>query len=188
MDWYRLEQRELVDSLRAAGPDRPTLCQGWRTRHLAAHLYLRLHRPGQMLLGPVPRLPDADARTVALGEANADEAAYHRLLDAFLAAPSPWTPMGIAGDSVHLLEYAMHHEDVRGANGAGRARRLPAAMSAALWTHVRRMGRLTSARSTRGVVLVVPGGPRAVVKPGRRSIAVTGEVIELALYLTGRTA
>ena len=31
----------LAETLLAAGPDAPTLCRGWRTRDLAAHLYLR---------------------------------------------------------------------------------------------------------------------------------------------------
>ena len=31
----------LAETLLAAGPDSPTLCEGWQTRDLAAHLYLR---------------------------------------------------------------------------------------------------------------------------------------------------
>ncbi|MDQ6739627.1 MAG: TIGR03085 family protein, partial [Actinomycetota bacterium] len=31
----------LAETLLAAGPDAATLCAGWRTQHLAAHLYLR---------------------------------------------------------------------------------------------------------------------------------------------------
>jgi hypothetical protein len=31
----------LAETLLAAGPDSPTLCKGWKTRDLAAHLYLR---------------------------------------------------------------------------------------------------------------------------------------------------
>jgi hypothetical protein len=37
-----------------------------------------------------------------------------------------------------------------------------------------------------GVVLVVPGGPRKVVRRGRESVALHGEPIELALYSAGR--
>ena len=35
----------LAAVLEAAGPDRPTLCEGWRTSDLLAHLLLRETRP-----------------------------------------------------------------------------------------------------------------------------------------------
>src|SRR5699024_12275214 len=47
--WARVEMQALAGTLRAAGPERDTLCAGWRTRHLAAHLYLRAHKPWQLL-------------------------------------------------------------------------------------------------------------------------------------------
>ncbi|WP_461013210.1 maleylpyruvate isomerase N-terminal domain-containing protein, partial [Trueperella pyogenes] len=38
------ERRRLADLLLAKGPDAPTLCEGWFTRDLAAHLWIREHR------------------------------------------------------------------------------------------------------------------------------------------------
>jgi uncharacterized protein (TIGR03085 family) len=35
------ERAELCDLLDALGPDAPTLCQGWSTHDLAAHLWIR---------------------------------------------------------------------------------------------------------------------------------------------------
>jgi len=50
-----IERARLVEALRAAGPDAPTLCEGWTTRDLAAHLVARERRadsgPG-LVLGP----------------------------------------------------------------------------------------------------------------------------------------
>ena len=47
------ERSALVDTLRAVGPDAPTLCDGWKTRDLAAHLVVRERRldatPGIMV-------------------------------------------------------------------------------------------------------------------------------------------
>jgi len=40
----RRERAALVETLLGAGPDAPTLCEGWRTRDLAAHLVIREHR------------------------------------------------------------------------------------------------------------------------------------------------
>ena len=39
------ERHALVDTMRAVGPDAPTLCGAWTTRDLAAHLVVREGRP-----------------------------------------------------------------------------------------------------------------------------------------------
>ena len=39
------ERAALADALTAAGPHRPTLCDGWTTTELAAHLVTRERRP-----------------------------------------------------------------------------------------------------------------------------------------------
>lgn len=140
MNWYAREQHDLVSTLRRAGPDAPTLCEGWRTRHLAAHLYLRLHRPWRMVAGILPGVEDADALTLRMGDEHLSGGAYEQLLDAFLAQPAWWNPMGRAGDGVHLLEYVVHHEDVRRANGPVPPRSLPAEQLSALWVQVVRPG------------------------------------------------
>ena len=41
----RTERAAFADTLEEAGPDAPTLCTGWTTRDLAAHLVLRERRP-----------------------------------------------------------------------------------------------------------------------------------------------
>src|SRR6201987_5489222 len=47
------ERHALVDTMRAVGPDAPTLCGDWTTRDLAAHLVVREGRldttPGIMI-------------------------------------------------------------------------------------------------------------------------------------------
>ena len=39
------EREALADALASAGPDAPTLCEGWTAHDLAAHLIAREHRP-----------------------------------------------------------------------------------------------------------------------------------------------
>jgi len=39
------ERSALVSTFRQVGPDAPTLCAGWKTRDLAAHLVIRERRP-----------------------------------------------------------------------------------------------------------------------------------------------
>src|SRR4051812_36111592 len=41
----RRERTALRDTLRATGPDAPTLCEGWTARDLAAHVVVREHAP-----------------------------------------------------------------------------------------------------------------------------------------------
>ncbi|MBM4708683.1 maleylpyruvate isomerase family mycothiol-dependent enzyme, partial [Rhodococcus hoagii] len=53
MPYARDERHALVESMRAVGPDAPTLCGDWTARDLAAHLVLRERRldaaPGIMV-------------------------------------------------------------------------------------------------------------------------------------------
>ena len=44
-DYAAASRAALVEALTAAGPGMPTLCAGWRTEHLAAHLALRDSSP-----------------------------------------------------------------------------------------------------------------------------------------------
>ena len=39
------ERAALSDDLLRIGPDRPTLCEGWKTRDLLAHLLVRERQP-----------------------------------------------------------------------------------------------------------------------------------------------
>src|SRR5262245_9679824 len=43
--FYRRERAALCDLLDRVGPDRPTLCEGWTTNDLAAHLWVRESDP-----------------------------------------------------------------------------------------------------------------------------------------------
>jgi uncharacterized protein (TIGR03083 family) len=58
MTFARDERVALCALLDDAGPSAPTLCEGWRTVDLAAHLVLREHRPDAgigVLGGPMAR-------------------------------------------------------------------------------------------------------------------------------------
>lgn len=54
-------QRErllLADLLERSGPDAPTLCDGWRTRDLAAHVVVRERRSDAAAGQVIPKLAD----------------------------------------------------------------------------------------------------------------------------------
>ena len=56
------ERSALVETLLRVGPDAPTLCEGWNTRDLAAHLVVRERRPDATLGIAVPFLADYTAK------------------------------------------------------------------------------------------------------------------------------
>jgi hypothetical protein len=55
-NWAQAERHALCDLLAETGPDAPTLCEGWTTGDLAAHLLTRERRPDAAAGGMVPFL------------------------------------------------------------------------------------------------------------------------------------
>lgn len=195
MTWHELERSALARALTQAGPDAPTLCEGWRSRHLAAHVVLRERAPltaagvvARPLAGRTERAIEASAAQAA------DPAGFARLVGRVAEGPPRWSPMSWLGESVNLLEFFVHTEDVR--RGTGHAgpddpRELEPAHVAALWRQLVRTAPLQYRAAGVGVVLVVPGGPRRAVRRARGSagtVVVRGEVGELVLHAFGRGA
>ncbi|WP_371326246.1 maleylpyruvate isomerase family mycothiol-dependent enzyme [Corynebacterium sp. HMSC076D02] len=56
MSFSSAERAKLVTLFHKLGPDAPTLCQGWSTRDLAAHLWVRENRPDAAAGMLVPQL------------------------------------------------------------------------------------------------------------------------------------
>lgn len=190
MGWASTEKKALVDTLRRADPEADTLCTGWSTRRLLAHLVLR----EQDLLGSlgdaVTRPEPGEERYLGrLADGASTPEGYAGLVDRFVAGPPRWSPMSWASEQVNLLEYVIHHEDVRrGRSSPSEPRTLPPAQLKAIWKQVAVTARLRFRRSPVPLVLAVPGGERAAVKKGDDPVVVTGEPVELALYASGRRA
>ena len=96
------ERHGLCDLLLELGPDAPTLCEGWTTADLAAHLVLREH---------FRRWSDAQRAE--------EKAKGFPALVARLRAGAPLIPWRLPRirEVFNGLEYFIHHEDVRRANG-----------------------------------------------------------------------
>ncbi len=190
MPWHPLERAALVGALRDAGPDAPTLCAGWLSRHLAAHVVLRESAPLVAAGAAVrPLQPRTERAIQALGDRSAEPAAYAALLDRVARGPARWNPLGWTGDAGNLLEFFVHTEDVRRGRGPVPPLPLEPAHTEALWSRLARQAPLLYRRAKVGVVLVVPGGPRrAVRRPTADSgtVVVRGEVGELAMHAFGR--
>ena len=164
------ERTELCNLLLELGPDAPTLCEGWSTADLAAHLVLREH---------FRRWSDA--------QRAAETAKGLPAMVARLRAGAPLIPWRVPRirDLFNGLEYFIHHEDVRRANGREPRAPIPD-LEALSW----RMVGLSARRLARRIrpyalELVRPDGVRRRFGSGE-SVTLSGPATELVLYLSGR--
>lgn len=181
----RDERLELCDLLDEVGPDHPTLCAGWRTRELVAHLLVRERRPDAALGIVVPVLA-SHTRTVT---ADVAEQPFEELVARFRAGPPRWAlpwALPLVGDRANLFEFFVHHEDVRRAAPEWEPRPDDQRRDDALWSALRPMARLLFRRSPVGVVLRSSGRADVVARRGERSVAVVGLPPELTIVAFGR--
>jgi len=178
------ERRELCDLFEELGPDAPTLCEGWSTDDLAAHLVVRERHP--TAAGGI-MIPALEPRTERFMERE-KQGGYARLVDRVRNGP-PLGPFAVPGlrTLLNLQEYVVHHEDVRRANGLGPRTDRPE-LDEALWGNLKRGARLML-RKVHGatVRLQRPGGDAITTGHGPEAV-VTGEPVDLLLYLFGRDA
>jgi uncharacterized protein (TIGR03085 family) len=179
------ERAALADLLLEVGPDAPTLCAGWATRDLAAHLVVR-ERRWDTGVGTV--LPPATAWTERVRNRYAARP-YEQVVARFRAGP-PWPSplrLGVVDRAFNTAELLVHHEDVRRAADGWAPRPLPAKVQDALWRVLRGSVRFTMRSRPCTVAFARPGGARRlVVGRGEPAVTVTGEPAELLLFSYGR--
>ncbi|MEN2745239.1 TIGR03085 family metal-binding protein [Sinomonas halotolerans] len=190
MHYVDLSREVLAETLLAAGPDAPTLCAGWRTRHLAAHLVLRERNP-KVGLGLMLRkfAGTSDRATDRLAGEHASPARYARLVGQFRAGPPALSPLRLPAldEAANLAEFFVHTEDVRRASDRWAPRALDAAYADALWHEVVKRAAFLYRGVDLGIVLVSTDGPRHVAKRAAVSVAIVGDPGELLLHAHGRT-
>lgn len=112
---------------------------------------------------------------------------YAALIQRFWDGPSRWSPFSWLRDTVSLVEYVVHHEDIRRAGPDPAAPRdLPAPEQDAIWQRVKIMAGMGYRRSPVGVELALPDGRGRRAHSGPGVVLVTGEPAELALHALGR--
>jgi len=183
------ERRELADLLDRLGPGAPTLCEGWDTAHLAAHVVVRERRPDALVgLGAEQVRPDSRLAswTHRLEDELRASTPYADVVDRLRAGPPAWSPMGWPGlgDALNTTEFAIHHEDVRRAQPDWSPRTLPRADQDALWRAAGLFGRRAGGR--RGLVLRRSDVDGAEKRFGAAGRTVEGEPLELLLWSSGR--
>ncbi|MET9733614.1 TIGR03085 family metal-binding protein [Streptomyces sp. NPDC006458] len=180
------ERLLLADLLETAGPDASTLCEGWRTRDLAAHVVVRERRP-DAAGGLVIKL-----LSWRLDKAMEEFAAkpYDELIQLIRTGPPRFSPFSLKqiDEASNTIEFYVHTEDVRRAQPDWTARDLDPVFQDALWSRLERTARLMGRGAATGLVLRRPDGQTAVAHRGTPVVTVTGEPSELLLYLYGRQA
>ena len=210
------ERQALCDLLAEVGPDQPTLCTGWQTADLAAHLVLRERRPDAgagVMGGPVARY------TRRVQERLASKYSFAQLVELIRTGPPHLSMFGLPGadEKLNLVEYLVHHEDVLRAQPDWQPRKIDAQVADELWDRLG-MARLMLRKAPVGVELVRAGPSRGQADPdpaglnrarrhtsggrgsARRSrvritarartpvVTVTGDPLELTLWTMGRTS
>jgi uncharacterized protein (TIGR03085 family) len=179
------ERFALADLFQALGPDAPTLCEGWSTRDLAAHLVVRERRPDAAAGALVKALAGRTERV-------RDELAarpWPELIGMWREGPPRWSPMALGPDDVlNAVEFYVHHEDARRAQAGWAPRSLDPGMDQLLWRRLRVAGRLMYRKARVGVVLRRAGtGEEVRGKEATPTVTVTGAAGELMLHAFGRT-
>jgi uncharacterized protein (TIGR03085 family) len=181
----RVERAALCDLFEEVGPAAPTLCDGWDTHHLVAHLRGRESRnPLRSLVAAVPKLGDRSVDDIVARHT------YAELVDEVRSGPPSPTLYSVARLEPLLngLEYFIHHEDVRRASAGWEPRALPSWAEDQIWARTIGIAKLTSRRSPTGVILERSDtGASARVSKGV-AVTIRGLPSELALYLSGRRA
>jgi uncharacterized protein (TIGR03085 family) len=182
------ERAALADLLERVGPTAPTLCEGWLTRDLAAHLVLRegrLDAAAGIVIGFAARWTARVQRNLSAGN-------YSRLVHRLRTGPPPWSLFRLPGanEAANNVEFFVHHEDIRRAQPEWQPRVLANETEELLWKRVRRSARLLLRSARAGVVLVrADSGEHhiaRVAEPGEEVITLTGTPQELLIYLYGR--
>jgi uncharacterized protein (TIGR03085 family) len=194
MGYSREERLGLCALLDEVGPEAPTLCAGWTSRDLAAHLVLRERRPDAgagIVVGPLA------GYTARVQQKLSTRLSYPDLINAIRTGPPRFSMFAIPGvdERANVTEYFVHHEDVRRAAPGWKPRDIAPGLSNLLWDRLRSakfvlrkvpVG-LEFARDDDGADGNADGsGFRMTIRRGTPVVTVIGAPAELTMWAMGR--
>lgn len=179
-----LERRQFADDLAAAGPDAPTLCEGWTTRDLAAHVLVRERRPD----AAVGILVSALSGYTDKVQAKTADDDWGDLVERVRSGPPRWSPTRIdkVDRAVNTIEFFVHTEDVRRAADGWTPRDLDAELENDLAAALARAAKMLTKSAPTGVTLAPDGREPFVAREGEPMVTVRGPIGELVLFVYGR--
>lgn len=175
------ERQALADLFLQVGPDAPTLCAGWKTRDLAAHLIVRERRPDAAVAGAIPPLNGYAARISGQVATRPWPELVATVRD------GPPAPFYLVDEPINTVEFFVHHEDVRRAAQTWEPRALDPGLELALWKRLRSpFGRLLTRSAPTGVEVRSLGYGTVRLHGGEETVTVAGPPSEVTLFLFGR--
>jgi uncharacterized protein (TIGR03085 family) len=172
------ERKTLCDLFVACGSDAPTLCEGWLTADLAAHLVVRERRPDSgpgLVWPPLAGYTDKVRRTVR------DRTPWEKLVETVRRGPP--LALRLFDGPMNTVEFFIHLEDVRRAQDGWEPRQIPKELADALWARVGPGGMAKKVPAT--IVITSPGRADKVRGTGPR-LTLAGDPGELTMFGAGR--
>ncbi|MCL5948626.1 MAG: TIGR03085 family metal-binding protein [Actinobacteria bacterium] len=188
--YARMERYGLCDLFDQVGPRAPTLCTGWDTADLAAHLVIRENRPDAV---PGIVLPPFAGYTSRIQHKVASRP-FDEVVEMIRRGPPRWSPYYLRplDEAINTVEYFIHNEDVRRARPDWQPRELDQNLERILWSRFRQLKWLLFRKA--GVSLrVEPDGFPAIGDGnglgggnGPGHVTISGKPSELLIFATGR--
>jgi len=172
------ERNTICDLFSELGADAPTLCEGWTTADLAAHLVVRERRPDS---GPGLVWPRLAGYTDKVRTKVRDRTSYEELVETVRHGP-PLLLRPFDGP-MNTIELFIHVEDVRRAQDGWEPRPLDPEMADALWPRVGAGGMAKKVPAT--IVISSPGREDKERGTGPR-LTLAGDPGELTMFGAGR--
>lgn len=189
MSFSHTERNQLAELLLKVGPEAPTLCEGWNTRDLATHLYIRERKP----LAAIGIFVQRARKFLKAEEARLASWSYEDLVRMWaIGPPALFKP---SDQTINTAEHFIHHEDVRRGSGEVKPREFSTVTNKELLKLAKRFGAVTLKKVSVPVILTPPDLPPVVIgegvgvsEQGDNVVRVYGEPGELLLWAAGRKA
>ena len=178
----QFERQQLCDLFDLVGPDHPTLCEGWTTAHLAAHLVLREN--SIKAFGLV--IPGYFAKRLAKATQQlAQNQPFEKLVDKVRSGPPFYLKR--VDETMNLFEFFVHHEVVRRGGEEFTRRDDIDELDDALWERQERFSKLLVRRlKDVDITLLRTSGEKIHLGGGGKPVVLEGTPSEIGLFLFGR--
>ncbi len=178
------ERAALVETMRAVGPDAPTLCGDWTTRDLAAHLVVR---EGRLDAAPGIAIPFLAGYTDKVQRQVAQSSDWDDLLDKIAIRPA--AAVTVQALRCRCRTWARCSSTTRmsvAPNPLGNQGHSTTTPPRALTRPLSVMARLTLRAAPARVSLRTPEGKTVLTTGKGKDLTVTGDETELLLFISGR--
>ena len=172
------ERQDICDLFEELGPGEPTLCEGWLTRDLAAHLVVRERRPDT---GPGLVWAPLAGYTERVRRGLRDRTPWDELVASVRRGPPPL--LRPFDGAMNTVEFFIHVEDVRRARDGWEPRAISADLADALWA---RVGPGGMAKKVAATITIISARREQKESGSGPRLTLTGDPGELVIFGAGR--